>query len=53
MSLVHGGTSFKIMGPTMYSFMSGKDPADLIADISEVPAAETRLFLSQVMYVHD
>lgn len=48
MALVHGGASFRIFGETVYQFMSGKNAADLIASIDEVPDTQTRHFLYQV-----
>ena len=48
MALVHGGASFRIFSETVYQFISGKDAADLIAAIEEVPDAQTRHFLYQV-----
>ena len=48
MSLVHGGAAFRIFGPTVFRFLSGKNAADLIAGISEVPDPTIRESLKQV-----
>ena len=50
MSLVHGGAALRIFSPTVFRFMSGKNAADLIASISEVPSAGVREILQQVRY---
>ncbi len=51
MSLVHGGASFRILRENVYQFMSGKDAADMIVGIDEVPDIETRQFLLQVINI--
>lgn len=51
MSLVHGGAAFRIFSPTVLRFLSGKNAADLIASISEVPDAGVREILKQVRYI--
>lgn len=48
MSLVHGGASFKIFSPTVFRFLSGKNAADLIASIDEVPDSAIKEILKQV-----
>ena len=48
MSIVHEGASFKIMSDTVYRFMCGNNPADLVANIDEVPDAGIRSILKQV-----
>ena len=50
MSLVHGGAFFGIFGPTVFRCMTGKNPADLIAGINEVPDPHTREILQQVEF---
>ena len=47
MALVHGGASFRLFGATVYNFLSGVQPADLIAGISEVPDASVRALLTK------
>lgn len=44
MSLVHGGTAFRLFSPTVFNFLSGLNAADLIAGISEVPDPSIREF---------
>lgn len=48
MSLVHRGAAFRIFCPTVFSFLSGKSAADLIASITEVPDPAIRELLKQV-----
>ncbi len=49
MSLVHGGGSFAILSSTVYNYICGMNPSDLIPNIDEVPD-ETRGILKQVTY---
>ena len=48
MSLVHGGAAFRVFSPTVFRFLSGKNPADLIPSISDVPDPAVRDILKQV-----
>lgn len=48
MSLVHGGGAFRLFGPTVFNFLCGSNPADLITGVSEVPDPSIREFLKQV-----
>ena len=48
MSLVHGGACFRVLSPTVFRVLSGKNPADLIASIDEVPELNVRDILHQV-----
>ena len=48
MSLIHGGGAFRLFGPTVFNFLCGMNPADLIAGISEVPDPSLREILKQV-----
>ena len=51
MSLVHGGGAFRLFGPTVFNFLCGSNPADLIAGVSEVPDPSVREFLKQVSLI--
>ena len=48
MSLIYEGGAFRLFGPTVFNFLSGLNPADLIAGISEVPDSSIREILKQV-----
>lgn len=48
MSLVHGAGNFSIYSPTVYNFLSGMKPSDLIASSDEVPNLLVREVLKQV-----
>ena len=48
MSLVHKGGAFRLFGLSVFNFLSGLNPADIIVDISEVPYPPVRDTLKQV-----
>ena len=48
MSLVHGGGAFSIFCPTVYNFLCGMKPSDLIASVDEIPDSSIREILKQV-----
>ena len=37
MALVHGGAAVGLLCPSVYSFLSGMKPSDIIVSIEEVP----------------
>ena len=47
MSQVHGG-AFRLFGLSVFNFMSGLNPADIIVGISKVPYPPVRDTLKQV-----
>ena len=48
MCLVHGGAAVRVFSSSVYSFLCGMKPSDIIADISEVSNFETRDFIAKV-----
>ena len=48
MSFIHGAGNFKIFGHSVYNFMAGMKPSDMIANIDEVPDLSIRNILKQV-----
>lgn len=48
MTLVHGGGAINIFSPSVYNFLSGMSPSDIIVDIAEVPEEATKQVLGRV-----
>lgn len=51
MALVHGGGGFNIFCSTVYNFLCGIKPSELIASPDEVPDASIRMLLKQVFHL--
>lgn len=55
MALVHGGSAVEILSRSVFNFLSGMKPFDIIVDIDEIPEADVRDVLSKVSvqyYMH-
>lgn len=55
MALVHGGGAMNILCPSVYNFLTGMLPSDVIVSIDEIDDKQTRRVLEQVriaMYVY-
>lgn len=48
MAFVHGGAAVKILCPSVFNYLSGIKPCDLIVGIDEVPDAGIREILWKV-----
>ena len=44
----HRGGAFRLFGPTVFNFLCGLNPADVIAGVSEVPDPSIRKILKRV-----
>ena len=47
MSLVHGGGSCRIFGKSVYRVLTGKNAADLVVCLDEVPDGMTKRLLQE------
>ena len=58
MTLVHGGGAINILCPSVYNFLAGMSPSDIIVDIDEIPEEATKQVIRkvshcmQVMYMY-
>ena len=48
MALVQGGASLRILSPSVFNYLSGMKPGDIIVGISECPDAAIRDLLFKV-----
>lgn len=48
MTLVHGGGAINILCPSVYNFLSGMSPSDIIVAIDEIPEEATKQILRKV-----
>ena len=48
MALVHGGAAVSILAPSVFNFLSGMKPSDIIVAIEEVADAGIKLILEKV-----
>ena len=51
MCLVQGGAAIRLFSSSVYAFLFGKKPSDIIVDISEVSQVQIREFVEQVYTV--
>ena len=51
MAFIHGGAAIRIIGPSVFNYLSGIKPSDLIVGVDEVPDAGVRDILWKV-HVH-
>ena len=52
MAITHGGAAMRILCQSVFNFLSGMKPCDIIVDINEIPAAHIRDMLIQVFIYH-
>ena len=48
MSLVHGGSAVRILSCSVYNFLTGMKPLDIIVDIDEIPDPGIKEILQKV-----
>lgn len=49
MALVHGGAAVHLMSPSVYNFLTGMKPSDIIVGLHEVPDTNVREMLQKVL----
>ena len=49
MALVHGGSAVNIMSKSVFNFMTGMKPLDIIVDINEIPEQDVREIVTKVI----
>jgi membrane-associated protease RseP (regulator of RpoE activity) len=50
MAFVHGGAAVRILFPSLFKYLSGMRPYDIIVAIDEVPVESLRNILQKVYY---
>ena len=48
MALVHGGSAVQIMSRSVFNYIAGMKPLDIIVDIDEIPEPDVRETLHRV-----
>ncbi len=48
MTLVHGGSAIGMLSPSVFNFLSGMNPGDILVSLDEVPDEELRSVLEKV-----
>ena len=48
MCFTQGGASFNVLSPSVYKFVCGANPSEIVPDIEEVYDYEIKTFLEQV-----
>lgn len=48
MCLVHGGSPIRLLAPSVYAFLCGYKPSDIVVDVTEVPSEAIRTTLIKV-----
>ncbi len=48
MTLVYGGSAIGILSPSVFHFLSGVNPSDIVVSLDEVPDQELRSVLEKV-----
>lgn len=48
MALVHGGGAMNILCPSVFNFLTGMLPSDLIVSVNEIPDTNTKEVLRKV-----
>ena len=48
MALIHGGAGVRILSPSVFNFLSGMKPSEIIVGIDEVADADIKVILKKV-----
>ena len=48
MALVHGGAAVRILSPSVFNYLSGMKPSEIIVGLGEVPDAGVKEILEKV-----
>jgi len=48
MALVHGGSAIQVLSPSVFNYLAGMKPLDIIVDIDEILEAAVRDILQKV-----
>lgn len=48
MALVHGGSAIRILSRSVFNYLAGMKPLDIIVDVNEVPDSGVRDILQKV-----
>ena len=48
MALVHGGSAVNILSHSIFNFINGMKPSNIVVDINEIPEADIREALNKV-----
>ena len=52
MALLHGGAGVRILSPSVFNFLSGMKPSDIIVGIDEIADTDVKVILKKVFTIY-